>query len=141
MQDTLHFERFKPVHLDLLQLQDEQLPEKSQAAYYMSAQTFSLFYGNQILAVCSVAILTDKHYILSSLIDKRSGAHMTALVRIIKKMIMAGMSDKDLDRISATVRSDFKAGKRLVKMLGFSYEGTMRKYYMGFDYDIYAWVK
>jgi hypothetical protein len=61
------------------------------------------------------------------------------IIRAIKKIL----SITDCDRIEATVIKDFKAGHRLVKLLGFDLEAqTMRKYGIkGWDYSLYARVK
>lgn len=43
-------------------------------------------------------------------------------------------------RYEAIVRTDFENGHRMIKMLGFEREGTMKRFSNGIDYDLYARV-
>lgn len=44
-------------------------------------------------------------------------------------------------RYEAIVKTDFENGHRMIKLLGFEREGTMRKFVKGCDFDLYARVK
>ena len=41
-------------------------------------------------------------------------------------------------RLECVTQKDFEPANRLAKMLGFSYEGTMKKYYNGIDFNKYS---
>ncbi len=133
----IRFESFDKSHFDLLQVQDEQKHELTEAKFDPK-HTFSLFWDDQILGVFGFWQLDTYRYTLIALIDKRSGRHMLSLVRTGKKMIEAGAREKQAQRIEAFVVKDFVSGARLMQLLGFQKEGCLRKLVKGFDYDIWA---
>ena len=47
----------------------------------------------------------------------------------------------DATRFEALVQTDFEEGHRMIKILGFEREGTMKKFLDGIDYDLYARCK
>jgi hypothetical protein len=59
----------------------------------------------------------------------------------IHKAALRYFAGQDYRRIQTAVRTDFEAGHRWARALGFENEGTMRKYGPeGADYDLYARV-
>lgn len=47
----------------------------------------------------------------------------------------------DAQRFEALVETAFAEGHRMIKLLGFEREGTMKKFIDGIDYDLYARCK
>lgn len=79
----------------------------------------------------------DRAY-MWSLIGEDAGPHMRVLVRATAGFLKAA----PWRRIEAAVASDFRAGHRLVRLLGFEFEGRMKAYSPdGADHDLYARVK
>lgn len=79
----------------------------------------------------------DRAYIWS-LIGEDAGPHMRMLVRAAAGYLKAA----PWRRIEAAVASDFEAGHRLVRLLGFEFEGRMKAFSPdGVDHDLYARVK
>jgi hypothetical protein len=71
-----------------------------------------------------------------SLISADAGPHFVAIVRGMRRFLAL----QDAHRIEAVVDTNFAAGHRLARMLGFVREGTMRAYDQGRDCDLYARV-
>lgn len=71
-----------------------------------------------------------------SLISADAGPHFVAVVRGMRRFLAM----HDARRIEAVVDTNFAAGHRLARMLGFVREGTMRAYDQGRDCDLYARV-
>jgi len=73
-----------------------------------------------------------------SLIGEDAGPHMRVLVRAAEGYLKVA----PWRRIEAAVASDFRAGHKLVKLLGFEFEGRMKAFSPdGADHDLYARVK
>ena len=72
------------------------------------------------------------------LIGEDAGPHFFTIVRAVAGYLQAA----PWRRIEAAVASDFRQGHRLIKMLGFEFEGRMRAFSPdGVDHDLYARVK
>jgi len=72
------------------------------------------------------------------LIGEDAGPHFFTIVRAVAGYLQAA----PWRRIEAAVGSDFRQGHRLIKMLGFEFEGRMRAFSPdGVDHDLYARVK
>lgn len=71
-----------------------------------------------------------------ALVSADAGPHFVAVVRGMRRFL----AQHDTRRIEAVVDTHFAAGHRLIRMLGFVREGTMRAYDQGRDCDLYARV-
>lgn len=72
---------------------------------------------------------------LWAVLEKECKEHMFSATRHIKFQL----SKWNVPRMETSVRTGFKAGARWAEMLGFSYEGTMKKYDIdGGSCDLYA---
>jgi hypothetical protein len=72
------------------------------------------------------------------LIGEDAGPHFFTIVRAVAGYLQAA----PWRRIEAAVASDFRQGHRLIKMLGFEFEGRMRAFSPdGLDHDLYARIK
>ena len=60
---------------------------------------------------------------------------------IIKRFVDTTRVALNLERIQTSVQEDFEEGHRLMKHLGFKFEGTHPKYINGLTYVSYAWVR
>ncbi|MDR1196009.1 MAG: hypothetical protein LBL00_05990 [Endomicrobium sp.] len=73
---------------------------------------------------------------VSALISASAGKDMFALVKVLKKMVSA----RKEDRLECIVKNSFKNAHKLMRILGFTVEGIMRKYIDGKNYALYAKV-
>lgn len=64
--------------------------------------------------------------------------HGLFVSKFAKWVIYAKKREYGLDRIQAIVLSSSEKNKRWVEFLGFQYEGTLRKYISGMDFEMVA---
>lgn len=74
-------------------------------------------------------------------VSKDAGRYMTAVVKALRQIIEGGMPTFGFERLEMSVVENFPAGDRMARMLGFEYEGTMKKYFKGRNYKLFARVK
>lgn len=126
-------ESFSPCHLEKLQVQAEQRQEDLLGGLQNSV-LFSLFDGEEVMAVIGFVCLSPKRRMAVSLLSQNCGRDMLPIVRIMRRCYEIYKTE----RVEMTVKTDFKPAHRLAKLLGFEREGTLKKFLNGQDYDIYA---
>lgn len=135
---------FEPDHLKTLALQDSQTwlmpmlnPEYGESLL-KAGDCFTAIEGDEILGCAGTMKIWEGRIIAWALISGKSGAHFVGIFKAIKRYLDLN----DARRIEATVDVDFKEGHRLMRLLGFEYEGLMRKYLAdGRDMCLYARVR
>jgi len=121
---------FKPEHLKTLVLQDSQawmgdkLKPEYGASLIKAGPCFTAMDGDEVLACAGVMNIWEGRVLAWALISDNAGKRFVRIVKAIKRFIDAHQAV----RIEATVDVDFEEGHRLMKILGFEYEGTARKY-------------
>lgn len=128
---------YKAEDFDTIDTQEEQLnefivfnPDTCDAYTIYDDET------NEIFCILVFTPLSKDRCIISSLLSKGAGKHFIGMRNIIYQML-------DLykfTRLECMVRTSFAQGHRLVQILGFSFEGTLRKFFKNQDYSIYARV-
>lgn len=73
---------------------------------------------------------------VESFLSQNCGEYFREMQRLIERLFKF----YNATRYEATVRTDFINGHRMIKILGFEREGTMKKFFNGIDYDLYARV-
>lgn len=135
----------EPRHLQALRLQEAQavlaplLDEPGYAATLIEAgPAFAGLADNFVVACAGVVRLSAHRGHGWALIGQAAPRHFAGIHRAV-----AGFLDGlDLRRVETAVDSDFAAGHRWVRMLGFVREGRMRAYGLdGRDADLYARVR
>jgi hypothetical protein len=119
-------ERFHHDHLKQLRLQESQawmqpLIERADygPALSLAGPAFSAFADGRLLG-CGGCIEYGKHRAeIWALLDKDIGAHMRAVTRVVN----GWLSVCPYPRVEANVATDFAAGLRWIKLLGFEQEG------------------
>lgn len=135
---------FKPHHLESLRLQDSQAvvqPMLADPTYGESlveaGPAYSAVDGDAVFACAGLFPLWDGRACAWALIAAEAGQHFVA----IHKAVRRALTLHAFRRVETVVRTDFAAGHRWARMLGFQREATMRGYAPdGHDYDLYARV-
>lgn len=100
----------------------------------------SCFDGEEYLCSGGLLIASDSKAFLWSVIDKNVDAKRFYKIHKIAQRLLE--SHSQIDRIEAVVDNEFEQGHRWIRLLGFSREGTMRRYYPdGQNADLYAKVR
>lgn len=132
-------------HLEKIEIQDSQSRFREQLkdpayrkAIVEAGDGFCYVEDGRVLACAGVFTEYKKRGIAWSFLSGGCGDRFVAIFRAIK-----GYLDLEkYERVAMHVDPEFKAGHRMAKMLGFMYEGTMRKYFEhGGDAVLYARVK
>lgn len=128
-------ECFSKEHLKALRLQARQQDELDiQDGAPENATLFTLFDGAEPMAVIGFVQVCARRRMAVALLSEAAGKDMLPIVRAMKRLLKIYA----VDRVEMTVKTDFLAAHRLARMLGFSREGTMKKFANGQDYDLYA---
>lgn len=133
------FRKFETEDLQKITLQTEQKMEFDTINVADNALTFE--HNGLVRAVVWYALIDDKRAAVFALISADIGLGLVGLVRQLKVMIEEQSKILNLNRVEMCTLKGFAQADRLAKMLGFEYEGCMRKVFKGLDYNIYARVK
>ena len=111
-------------------------PEGVKALEHQHA--FTAFAGSRPVLIAGLAEQWAGRALAWALVSRLAGAHMTALVRVMRR----ALDTAPYDRVEATVLRSFAPGIRLVDMLGFQLEApVLRKYRGDRDYALFARVR
>lgn len=128
--------KYQKGDLDGFCFQPEQLWEKD--AICVGGNAMSMVSDDGIVAVVWYEKVWEGRFCLYSVISAKAGKRMLALVRALRRLIADKSAEEHAERLEMTVVRGFDAGIRLAKMLGFEYEGTMRKVVKGLDFHLFA---
>ncbi len=135
---------FKAEHLASLSLQEAQLsasPQLTDPEYGKMLEgmyAYSLIDGDEVLCCAGLMQVWEGRSLGWALVSRKAGKHFMEIHRNVAAAIRM-CPDR---RVEIAVDSEFPEGKRWAKMLGLTYEGTMRGYGVdGRDHDLYARVK
>lgn len=135
---------FEPWHMTAICLQPSQrwmgpiITEKHAEAMKHSGPAYSLVDGAEVIACSGIMHMWENRAQVWALISERSGRCFVRIYRAMDKFLKM----QDVRRIEATVDAGFIEGHRMLRMLGFVYEGKMRAYLpTGADSYLYARVK
>lgn len=107
-------------------------------ALVRSGNAFTALLGDRAIAFGGCLELWPDRAYIWSLIGEDAGPHMRTLVRAAAGYLKVAK----WRRVEAAVASDFKAGHRMVRLLGFELEGRMKAFSPdGVDHDLYARLK
>ncbi len=128
--------KFEKPDLERIVIQREQEGEFVPEAIPDGAETFET--GGVMVAVFWYVEITPKRFALFSVINAGAGRKMLPFVKAMRRLIEHRSRELSAERLEMTVLNGFKAGERLARLLGFEYEGTMRKVFNGKDYQLFA---
>jgi hypothetical protein len=137
--------RMRPEHVAGFRLQPKQAmlagnlaDQDYVASLVASGHAYAALLDGRAIAFGGCIEMWKERAYMWSLIGEDAGPHMRTLVRAADGFLKAAL----WRRIEVAVASDFRAGHRLVRLLGFEYEGRMRAFSPdGADHDLYARVK
>ena len=92
---------------------------------------------NFIICILVFTPISEERCVIGALLSAYSGKYFVGLRRIVYRFLEV----YNFARLECMVKSSFAQGHRLVKLLGFELEGTLKKFCKGEDYCIYARVK
>ena len=128
--------KFEKPDLKRIAIQREQEGEFVPEAIPDGAETFET--GGVAVAVFWYQEITPGRFALFSVINAAAGRKMFSFVKAMRRLIEQRSRELDAVRLEMTVLDGFGAGRRLAGLLGFEYEGTMRKVFNGKDYQLFA---
>lgn len=129
--------KFAQVDWNKMRLQPEQCGEEL-VDLTVEANAYSVWAGDDLLAFVWWRQIWNGRFEVYSYINQTAGKHMISLVRQLRRFIEQKAAEAKAVRVEITVLAGFAPGERLAEMLGFDYEGTMRKVYRGADYKLFA---
>lgn len=103
------------------------------------AESYTIYDDTNNFIICILVFtpVSEERCIIGALLSAQAGKYFVGLRRIIYNFL----NIYNFTRLECMVRASFPQGHRLIKLLGFSLEGTLRKFCKGEDYCIYARVK
>lgn len=135
---------FKAEHLTKLALQDAQafltseLTNPDYAKMLEGMYSYSLIVDDAVLCCAGIMQVWKGRSMGWAMISGDAGKHFMEIHRNVAAAIRM-CPDR---RLEIAVDSEFKEGKRWAKMLGLTFEGTMKSYSPdGRDCDLYARIK
>lgn len=137
--------RMKPEHLVGFRLQGRQVMRSDNlmdpsyvASLVESGHAYTMLVDERAVAFGGCLELWKDRAFMWSLIGEDAGPHLRFFMRATEGFLKSA----PWRRIEAAVASDFEQGHRMIKMLGFEFEGRMRAFSPeGDDHDLYARVK
>lgn len=141
----LEIQALTQAHLQAIVLQPEQEAMREaldSGAFYASMSAsplpaYALLHEGEVMGCYGTFLLWQGRGMVWALLSRHAGRCMRAGCRIAKGYI----GSLPLTRLEAYVRTDFKAGNQWVRLLGFTREGTMRRFFAnGADAYMYARV-
>nr|DAV98632.1 MAG TPA: Protein of unknown function (DUF2833) [Caudoviricetes sp.] len=135
-REVVLIRKFEKRDLEQITVQEEQEAEAAKFAIPSTAETFET--GGVAVAVFWYQEITPGRFALFSVINATAGRKMFSFVKAMRRLIEQRSRELSAERLEMTVLDGFGAGRRLAGLLGFEYEGTMRKVFNGKDYQLFA---
>lgn len=129
---------------DLLRIkkQKEQVNEYIADNLYNSVDTITFCEGKEVLAIVRPFFEMGGRVYLSAVISVDCGGRkMLSLFRRFKAILDREIQKNDILRVEIVTQCGFLPAERLAFLLGFECEGTLKKYYNGMDFKIWARFK
>lgn len=103
----------------------------------INLQRFVLENETETLAIFWFWNLGGGRVSVGSFLSQNCGEYFREMQRLIERLFKF----YNATRYEALVKTDFENGHRMIKILGFEREGTMKKFFDGKDFDLYARLK
>lgn len=120
--------KFKPEHLDRIELQDSQaddtamIADPEYRARLMMTDAYTVFIGGEVMLCAGVSEIFEHRAVAWSLVSRHAGKEF----RVIHRAVDGFLRQCKYDRVEMMVKSGFVAGERWAKLLGMEKEGLMR---------------
>lgn len=98
---------------------------------------YTAMLGDIPLAAAGICPQWDNRAMAWAVLSSSACLHMLEITRAVRRFLDC----RQEHRIEAQVKTNFEAGHRWARMLGFKREGTMRAYCYGEDFDLYARIR
>lgn len=126
--------------VERVSLQNEQLKETGDWSFYDHPDTIVFEDKEKVIALVRPERIVGRRIYVASLISKDIGISMYGFVKLLKRMLVEELNKGQTLRIEFTTQVGFPQAEHLAKLLGFEYEGTMKKYYNGIDFKLWGIV-
>jgi RimJ/RimL family protein N-acetyltransferase len=90
-----------------------------------------------VIGIAGLSELYHDRIVLWAMLTPTTGRHMLAIHRAVR----AKLATLPQQRIEATVDVNFPTGAHWLLMLGFTFEGTLRRYLRGMDQHMFSIVR
>ena len=130
---------FKQDDVFLIDAQQAQKEEVGLLDLSTNPEAYTIYEDTNNLIICIIVFtpINTERCVVSALLSTFSGKYFIGLRKIVFKFLDL----YNFPRLECFVKASFKEGHRLARLLGFEYEGTLRKLSKGQDYCIYARLK
>lgn len=132
--------KFKDGDIQRIALQNEQAKEKGDWSFYKSPNTMVFVEDGEVYALIYPERIVGRRIFVASLISKHIGKKMFCFVKMLKRMLVEELNKGNTLRVEFVTQVGFPQAEHLARLLGFEYEGTMKKYYNGIDFKMWGKV-
>lgn len=115
----------------------QMLTKAAMAAAIAGGLSLAAVSGSRVLAIGGISEVWDGRGVIWGLLGEDIDRDMIPIHRAVTRTLALST----LPRIEAHVACSHETGHRWMKLLGFQREGTMRAFWQGHDYDLYARVR
>lgn len=99
----------------------------------------SITWHDTLLGVVGVDVIWTGVVTIGAVLTHHIYEHPVVFIRALRKLVSFGMIDHGVHRVQMDVQTDYEAGHKLAKALGFEAEGIMKKFGPSKkDYTLYA---
>ena len=101
------------------------------------SEAYTIFDSETSIIICILVFtpITEERYVVGALTSAYAGPYFVGLRKIVFTFLDEYYK---VPRLECVVHAKFEQGHRLVKLLGFQLEGTLRKFQNGEDYCLYT---
>lgn len=137
----MQIRKFEQSDLDKIVEQEKQKQEGDNNEYFIDDNTVTFYDGDMICAIVRPWYEDGGSIHLSAMIGANVKRKMVPLYKVGKRWIKSLLVEDGIYRIQMHTQSDFEQANRFALQLGFQFEGKMRKFYFGKDYNLFSMVK
>ena len=132
------FRYYQNGDLEKIKLQPEQDLERSPEWEKFKSEKTLVFCDKEKVLTLIYPWEDEGKITLIALVGADCGYKSCHIVRTMKSWIKEQLQRPEISRIDLTTQSSFEQANRLAKLLGFTYEGTLHKYFKGIDFNIWG---
>lgn len=134
--------QYKNGDLEKIKIQDKQRAEIGDGLKHFENEATLVFSeGDDVYAIVHPFYEAGGRVFLAALIGADAKKKAVKMFKLMKNIIDEWLETKQASRIEMVTQSNFEPANRLAMMLGFEYEGTMKKYYNEIDFNMWGRIQ